>query len=324
MDLATANELINSPVVQKYIENIDADAEAAPDEMNSNIGGMSDYPSHFISEYKADGAALDSAWGDFNAAWNTIVVGQAKDGKAAIDAYTHYVLTLGVLEQQNVRFGAFVEYNVAGLAAAFIDFFMDFLKRARKDFEELHTELLELEKLLKKAKKEVKEAEAQRIINVAITAVSLCIPGVGLGARIGIAVGTFTVQMALDAALGPGDPGALGTVNTAAGDAIGIPKQIKPKFAKLGNAASGILTFKLDSDEVAEAKKIVAKIKDRLTTINKILKRLEPLLENDTAKLEKLKEGFDKAVEQAKAAAAKYKSAENERLGLLKELEALK
>ena len=114
MDLETANELINSSVVQKYIENIDADAEAALDEMNSNIGGMSDYPSHFITEYKADGAALDKAWGDFNGEWNKIVVGQAKDGKAAMTAYSRYVLTLCVLEEQNVRFGAYVEYNVAG------------------------------------------------------------------------------------------------------------------------------------------------------------------------------------------------------------------
>ena len=324
MDLETANKLINSPLVQKYIENIDTDAQAALDEMDSNIGGMSDYPIHFISEYKADGAALDSAWGDFNAEWNKIVMEQAKDGKAAMTAYTRYVLTLGVLEQQNVRFGAYVEYNVAGLAAAFIDFFMDFLKRARKNFEELHAELLELEKLLKKAKKEVKEAEAQRVINVAITAVSLCVGPAGVGARIGVAAGVFTVQMVLDAALGPGDPGALGTINTAAGDAISVPKSIKPKFAKLGSAATAVLTLKLDSDEVAEAKKIVEKIKERLRTIEKTMKSLERFLYDDANKLEKLKDAFDKAVEQAKAAADKYRSAENERLGLLKELEALK
>ncbi|HEY3394772.1 MAG TPA: hypothetical protein VGK58_18850, partial [Lacipirellulaceae bacterium] len=320
MDLETANRLINSPLVQKYIENIDTDAQAALDEMDSNIGGMSDYPSHFISEYKADGAALDSAWGDFNAEWNKVVFGQAKDGKAAMTAYSRYVLTLGVLEEQNVRFGAYVEYNVAGLAAAFIEFFMEFLKRARKSFEELEANLIELEKLLKKAKKEVKEAEVQRIINVAITAVSLCVGPAGVGARIGVAAGVFTVQMVLDAALGPGDPGALGTINTAAGDAVGVPKSIKPKFAKLGSAATAVLTLKLDSDEVAEAKKIVAKIKERLGTIEKTMKTLERFLYDDANKLEKLKDGFDKALAQAKAAADKYKSAENERLGLLKEL----
>jgi hypothetical protein len=54
------------------------------------------------------------------------------------------------------------------------------------------------------------------------------------------------------------------------------------------------------------------------------MKSLERFLYDDAAKLEKLKDAFDKALEQAKAAAAKYKSAENERLGLLKELEALK
>ena len=62
MDLETANELTNSPVVKKYIENIDAYAERRS-RKDSNIGGMSDYPSHFISEYKADGAALTTPGG---------------------------------------------------------------------------------------------------------------------------------------------------------------------------------------------------------------------------------------------------------------------
>jgi hypothetical protein len=323
MDIEEAKKLINSPVVQKYIEQIDADAQTALDEMNTNLGAMSDYPSSAISEYKADGAALDKAWGDFNAEWNKIVFGQAKDGKAAMAAYTRYVLTLCVLEQQNVRFGAFIEADVAGFAAVFIAFLIEFTKRIREKFKALLEELKELEALLKKAKKEVKEAEAQRIINVAITAVSLCIPAVGLGAGIAIAVGTFTVQMALDAALGPGKPGALGTVNTAAGDAIGLPKSIKPKFAKMGGPLSGVLTFKLDSDEVADAKKIVETVRARIRSIEKTIKALEPFLDTDGSKLEKMQDAFEKALAAAKAAQGKYQSAESQRLGLLKELKGL-
>ncbi len=324
MDLETAKKLIESPVVQKYIEQIDADAQVALDEADENLGGMGDFPSSSISEYRAHRASLDSAWGDFNAEWNYVVFGKAKDGSAAMNAYQAYVIELEVLEQDNVVFGAFVEANVAKFTAAFLAFAIEVIKAIQKRFSELLKQLQELQQLLQKAKKDVKGAEAQRVINVAITAVSLCIPAVGLGAGIAIAVTTFTVQMVVDASLGPGSPGAIGTLNTAAGDVVGLPKSIKPPFAKLAGAASGLVTLKMDTDEIDDAKKIVQKVQAQVKSVQSTMKTLEPWVANSAVQLEKLQAAFQKALEQAQAKAKAFKSAQAERLGLLKELEPLR
>lgn len=323
MDLETAKELIESPLVEKYIETIDTDAQHALDEMEDNLSEMGDYPSKYISEYKSDGKALDDAWGAFNEQWNLLAFGKAKDGRAAMSAYKRYVITLEVLEEQNVRFGAYVEADVAGMAALFLAFLISAIKAIRKRCKALYDELTGLLKLLQKAKKDVKGAELQRQINVAISIVSLCIPGVGLGAGIAIAATTFTVQMIVDASLGPGSPGALGIANSAAGDCIGLPKQIKPKFAKLGGAASGILSWKLDSDEIGDAKKIVAEVQKRIKSVQKSIKGLEVYLNSDIGDLEKHQENFEKALKQARSAEGKFKSHQSQRLALLRELKEL-
>jgi len=324
MDLETAKKLIESPVVQKYIEQIDTDAQAALDDADATLGGMGDFPSAIVSGYKSHRAALDKAWGNFNAEWNLIVFGKAADGKAAMVAYRDYVVALTVLEEDNVVWAAYVDAKVAQFTSVFLAFLIEMLKAIRKRFGELLKELQELETLLKKAKKEVKEAEAQRVIDLAITAVSLCIPAVGLGAGIAIAATTFTVQMVVDASLGPGKPGVLGTVNNAAGDVIGLPPKIKPKFAKFGGAVSGLVTLKLDSDEVDDAKKIVVKIKDRIKAVDKTMKALEPYVANGAVKIAKLQQAFQKSIEVAQSKAKGYKSAEAKRLGLLKELSKLR
>jgi archaellum component FlaC len=323
MDIETAKKLVESSVVQKYIENIDSDAQAALDVADSNLSGMGAYPSGSVAAYRARRAALDKAWGQFNAAWNLVVFGKAKDGKAAMLAYRDYVVTLTALEADNVMWSAYLEARFAEFASAFIAFLIQLLKNIGKAFEELEAELKELKKLLEKARKEVKEAEAQRVIDVAITVVSLCIPAVGLGAGLAIAAGTFTLQMVVDASLGPGKPGVLGTVNNAAGDTIGLVPKIKTPFAKFGGALSGIVTLKLDSDEVDDAKKIVAKVRERMKTIDKTMDRLLPFVSDGATKLATLQKAFEKSLEVAQSKAKAYRSAEAQRLGLLKELNAL-
>jgi len=324
MDLETAKEITESPLVEKYIEAIDTDAQHALDEMEDNLYEMDDFPSKYTAEYKADGKALDKAWGEFNEQWNLVCYGKAKDGRAAMSAYKRYVITLEVLEAQNVRFGAYVEADVAGMAALFLAILISAIKAIRKRCKELYDELTALQKLLTKAKRDVKGAELQREINVAITVISLCIPAVGLGAGIAIAATTFTVQMVVDASLGPGSPGVIGVANSAAGDCIGLPKQVKPKFAKLGGAASGIISWKLDSDEIGDAKAIVAEIQKRLKSVQKSIKTLEKYLSSDIGDLEKHQKNFEKALKEAKAAEGKFVSHQNQRLALLRELKDLK
>lgn len=324
MDLKEATGLIESPVVQKYLSNIDADAEAALDEHKSNLSGMTLYPPAYVKEYKDDAKAMDDAWGTFNEEVNRITFGKAKDGKAAMAAYKRYVITLSVLEEQNVKYSAYVGAGVATLIAAFGTLLIEASKRAEKMIKELEKELPELLKALKKAKKEVKEAEAQRMINVGITVVSLLIPGVGLAGRIAIAAGTFVVQAGIDAALGPGKPGALGLSNNFVGDVASVPKSVRPPVAKFAGIATGLITLKLDGDEIADAEKIVADIQKRVAKVQKLLKDLDRWLITDPAAILKLHKAVEVAVGEAQKSAKKFKSAEKERLKLLKELAEIK
>ncbi|MCR8725061.1 hypothetical protein [Frigidibacter sp. ROC022] len=324
MDLETAKAIIESRVVQKYLEQVDTDAEAALDTLDANVKLLKTYPPAMVSQYKKDGTALDKAWGVFNQEVNSITFGKARDGKAAMAAYSKYILTLEVLEAQNVRYSAYIGAKVAELVAALLKLVIEITKKMREKFKELLVELKALEALLKKAKKDVKGAEAQRIINVGITAVSLCIPAVGLGAGIAIAVGTFTVQTIIDSQLGPGSPGAMGSLNNAVGDTIGLPKQVKPKFAKLGGAATGLIALKMDSDEVADAKRIVTEVQKRMKKVQALLKTLDGFLSKDVGFIEKAEMAMLKAMDAAERGAKLYRSQAQVRKGLLKELAKIK
>lgn len=324
MDLETAKKFIEDPGVEKMVQTVSDDAETALAEFKEIVADMGEFPSKYVQEYRSDAKDLDSAFGEFNEAWNLLAYGKAKDGKAVMVAWKKLVISLEILEEQNVRFAAYVDEDVPGMAALFLAILISVIKGVRKRCAELKAELEAVLKKLQKAKKDVKGAELQREINVAITLVSLCIPGVGLGAGIAIAATTFTVQMIVDASLGPGSPGPLGVANTAAGDCIGLPKQVKPKFAKLGGAISGIISWKLDSDEIGEAKQIVADVQKRLKEIQKSIKGLEKFLDSDLGDLEKHQKNFEKALDAARSAAGKFHSQESKRLALLRELKDLK
>jgi hypothetical protein len=78
--------------------------------------------------------------------------------------YRDYVATRTALEADNVLSSAYLEVRFAEFASAFIAFLIQLLKNIGKAFEALEAELKELKTLLEKARKEVKEADAQRVI----------------------------------------------------------------------------------------------------------------------------------------------------------------
>lgn len=325
-DLKTAEDLVNSSTVQRYIDQIDEDAEAALDEMKANLSYASgyDYPSGVLSEYKGDGARLDSAWGDFNAAWNKVVFGKAKDSKEIISTYSKYVLALEILEEQNTRHSALADSRLAEFAAAFIVLLMAFLKGTRKRFEDLEVELKALEKLAKKAAKDVKGAEAQRVLNVVVTGISFCLGPTGLAARVGVAAGGIAVHMIIDAALGPSKGSVPGTVNTAAGEIAGVHSKLSPATQKLAGSLGAIVTLKMDGDEVAQARSILKDLQKRLEKAVKEHEKLSRLVKDDGKKLAALDKSLQSALSQARSKGAAFKSSKSKREGLIKEFEQWK
>lgn len=327
MDLEAAKKLIENPSVQKYIATIDGDAEIALKEKEATIAGMDDYPDKYRSEYKRDAKALDDAWGDFNAEWNTIVFGKAKDGKAAMSAYKKYVITLGILEQQNVRFGAYVDADAAYQATFLITAMMAYVETLKKRIRDVQDELKELDKVLRKVNRLLDQAEIQRAANLAINSLTLMltfIPGIGTGASFAISIGSSAVGMILDEALGPNKTDLPDWINTSVGLAGDYPKLFKPKYSKFISAGTALYDLYDDTDEVGEAKAMVEKAKKKIKDTEKALDQLNKLLVQYSEKLPVMHKALKASIKEAAAAAKTYKSAEAERMMLLKELAKLK
>ena len=324
VDLETAKKWAKSPAVVKYLGQIDDDVANAQSNCKSILGEMgSDYPTKYTKEFKDDASDLADAWKDFTAEYNAITVGKAPDGKRAMVAFKKLILQLGVLEEQNIRFGAYVDADFANFSARFVAMMIAVQKRAKNLLDSLIDDLVWTEGKLREAKNDVTGAEIQRALNIALTAVSLALPELRLGAAVGVAALTLTAQLLIDAGLGPGKPAAVGVANSAAGDIVGLPKLMRTPMAKVLGGLSGVASAKMDTDEIEEAKRIVEDVKKRIKTIEGDIKLLLAFCNNDVPKLEKMQDAFEGAMKDAAAAASKYTSAESRRQGLLNELKKL-
>jgi hypothetical protein len=179
-------DVMKSPTVLKYLAAIDEATNVALKEHKSTLSSMgSDYSSTYTNEYKKDANALEGAQDDFNAAANALTLGKEKDAKKAIAAYRRFVLTLAVLEEQNIRFGAYIESDFAQQCAKMILVSIAVLTKARKDFESLQKEVLELQKMVKQAQKQFTEAQVQLVFNLVLDGISVLLPEFKLATSLG-------------------------------------------------------------------------------------------------------------------------------------------
>ena len=326
MSKKTAEDLVNDPKIQKYINNIDTDAQAAIDLANSVIGSPTGklYSSKTLSTYKADVTRLDKSWGDFNAAWNKVVFGKAKSSKDIIKTYSKYVLALEVLEQSNTRHEAMMTSGFALAAAAFLNGLIEWTKSLKDRAKKLHAELLALQKLLKKAEIDVVGAHAQAGLNIALTAVTFCLGPVGWVARIGIAVGSIGTHMVIDAALGPSKGSAIGSLNTVAGESVELVDKLSKGTKRLAGGAAAVVTLKMDIDEIGDAEKIVKEVQKRIKAADQEWRALTISAITWNKRLGKLKKAYDASLKTYEAAASKFKSSQRKREELLKEFKKWK
>ncbi|TDE40978.1 hypothetical protein [Antarcticimicrobium sediminis] len=326
MAAKTAQDLVNSPLVQKYIETIEKDALAGLKTAKTVLASSSVkyYSSTTLSTYKADYTRLDKCQGDFNAAWNKVVFGKAKDSKDLIKTYSKYVLALTVLEEANSKHEAMMTAGFAALAATLLSLLADWIKEMHKRCKALEKELTALHKLLKKAKNEVTEAKWQTGLNVAVTAVSFCLGPVSWGARIGVALGGVVVHSVIDGALGPSSGSPLGTANTVAGESVDLADKLSKGSRKLTGAASAVISLKMDTDEIGQAEKIVKEVRKRLNAVATEYDRLARATATWKTDIAKVEKQADAALSAYRSQVKKYKSHEKERQGLLKEFKQWK
>ncbi len=142
---------------------------------------------------------------------------------------------------------------------------------------------------------------------------------VSLAGTVGLAAASFTVHTIIDASLGPSRGSAIGSLNQAAGDVIGIPQSIGKPFAKFGGAASGVLALGLDLDEIGDAKAIVRGLQDKIRRVQKLCAEAAKTAASDAKKLTALHKAWQAALKSAEGKANKHKSQKAQREKFLKE-----
>lgn len=310
--------------VQRYIERIDEDTQAALDEHADNLTALSMLSGRSLSTYRSDAAALRSAQDAFNTEWNRIQNAQARDGRAASTAYARYVLTLGVLEADNARFGSHVQARTFTLWSLLARAYLRRTKRVVKLMRANLAFLRNLHNELRRARREATEAQVQRVLNVAITAASMCITVSTLGAGLALAAGIFAVQTAADAALGPSGPVMSGAAVNATSDLAGVPGAMSTGNARLIGAGAGIISLVQDTDEVALAESNLRIIRDMMVRFRREAPRLQRELNAAAREVNTARQLYEGAVRQARAQARSFREVDGQRRGLVRELSRLR
>ena len=324
--LATAEDLVNNPKVLKYIDAIDCDADAALDLAKSVISSPTGklYSSSTLSSYKADVTRLDTCWGKFNSAFNKVANGRAKDNKEIIKTYHKYVLALEILEESNTRHQAMMTTGFALAAAAFLKMLIDWQKAINKTCKSLETELAKLEALVKRAKLQVAGASAQAALNLTLTGVTMCMGPAGWGARIGLAAVGLGAHLVIDAALGSSSGSALGTVNTAASEAVSLAPKLDAVDKKLLGGVGAVLTLKLDVDEIGDSVKIMKEVQAAASAVQSRYLEVKRSAAYWNKDIGKRKAQYDSALKAYQAAASRFRSSKRQREQLLREFKQWK
>jgi hypothetical protein len=176
----------------------------------------------------------------------------------------------------NAQVGALGAIGIAEALKPLFVYLMGVTKFMRK--HRLETLLQRLKADLEKAESEVKDVKWKRRLNVVITVITLVAAPESALARIALAGGAITAHMVIDGALGSGS--LKGKLVFVQGDGAEIAENtgesMKEAAEALGEggkkfigAAAGVLTFKLDTDELDEAKEAVERVKDDIKDVQK-------------------------------------------------------
>ncbi|MEW9920812.1 hypothetical protein AB2B41_14450 [Marimonas sp. MJW-29] len=290
---------------------------------NLKSSEMAHCPKSLVSGYKKDYAVLETLYDKCDAAFEEIekkdlTTSRIKKAQAAMENFHTAIM---VLEQSNAMFAAHNKERTASQAAGMILLFQMIVKSQQDQVKKLMDGIPKLEKKLKKAKRDVTGAKAQRAINVAITGVTACLPALK-GAQLAILVlGTAGTRLAADAALGPTGPTAGAAAKTAAGEYGGAVDLLGKGSGKLVSAMGAIDALIADDKEIGTAEKDLKKARKDLKDTEKRYKKLVVAMRSSDKTLAAAAEKYKKATKAAGDASDKFRAAKKRRVDLKKELQ---
>jgi len=261
MNLEEARAWTTSPPVVREMSQMDDEAEAAIDTMDRTLSRMRVYSSATQGEYRRAGNTVNTSQGAFNTEINVLSLGRARDGRAAFAAYRAFVAALRAMQGLNARNAAMVEADVAGfLERLFVAGAAMQSAQIRRETRAMRSDLLRLRDRLRRARREALGAEAQRAINLVLGGIGLVL-GLMTGvdeAAAAFAVGSAVMSTALDMALGPGSPDAVGGANTGVGLVTGLSRDIPSGVSNFTGVCNTFIGFLADNEEVATASRNLA------------------------------------------------------------------
>lgn len=305
-------------------EEIEEDYSDVTDVTDANLKSseMSSYPKSLVSSYKKDYDVLEKMYDKCDAAFEEmekkeVTTSRIKKAEGALSAFRTALL---VLEEGNAMFTAHNKHKTASQAAGMLVLFGAIVKGQQKQTKKLLEDIPKLEKKLKKAKRDVTGAKAQRAVNLAITGVTACLPALK-GAQLAyLVLGTTATRLAADAALGPTGPTAGAAAKTAAGEYAGAVDLLGKGSSKLASAAGAIDALIADGNEIAKAEKDLRQARKDLKDVQKRYKDLVRNTAGSAKTLAATAYKYDKATKAAADATAKFRASKQRRIDLRKEL----
>jgi hypothetical protein len=266
--------LVTDPEFERLVGAMEDEADDAIDTWNTqSTDSIFTYLKPEVqAQYQANGMGLQNSQQDFRAALGANPV-DAKQLLAAFDAYS---LRLGALVDSNAQLDALSAIGIAAALKPLFVYLMGVTKIMRK--HRLEALLQRLNADLAQAESEVKDVKWKRRLNAVITVITLVAAPESALARIALAGGAITAHVVIDGALGSGS--VKGKLVFVHGDGAEIAENMgesmKEAVEALGEggkkflgAAAGVMTFKLDTDELDEAKEAVERVKDDIKDVQK-------------------------------------------------------
>lgn len=291
-------------------------------DVNLKSSEIKSYPKSLVSAYKKDYDVLERMYDKCDAAFEEmekkdITPSRIKKAEGALSAFR---TALSILEEGNAMFTAHNTHQTASQAAGMLLLFGMIVKGQQKQVKKLLEDIPKLEKKLKKAKRDVVGAHAQRGVNIAITGVTACLPALK-GAQLAyLVLGTTATRLAADAALGPTGPTAGAAAKTAAGEYAGAVDLLGKGSSKLASAAGAIDALIADGKEIEKAEKDLKQVKKDLKDVQKRYKDLVRNTAGSAKTLSATADKYEKATKAAADATAKFRASKQRRIDLRKEL----
>lgn len=283
-------DVVEQPEFQRLLTDLDEDAETADTDVSRLLGndGLKWLPANIRGEAVRDRDRVKKADALFHAELKKVAVEQGEQ-KRLLLTYDAYSLTVGALQQQAAYLQALSDARVGQTAGAIVAFLIALTKNAQSTAEDLLKDLEALESDLSKAKKSLKEAEAQAIINGVISVVGLFIPHVRLATSLLIGAGKIGVNAVIDDMLGPRGASASHSAQHSLFEIAENYKELRHLEADWTKAqkgfikgAAGLFTLYSDMAEIDLAKKIVDTLTRKIGSVeqrlNRLLQNLKPMV----------------------------------------------